>query len=345
MNKQLNLLLLNLLHSSRFLYKMPINNLPIEIWAKVCEHISSKEIWKIRLSLNSNFLRAVRLTLHRNLMGISGKRPQIILKVLQNCNGNQAKFILVPDVAASTDFYVTFTPLDVGFQGLGRLLSKIIEPLLSDRVNACHGHDQDFQCEGEVKPFARQDFQKLTTFFKSRWNDLKTKLPHQIQSAYSVLFGHILNTLETLCDRPQEFMDISLQMSVLVQTWRVIDILSSPGLRDPQIGCQCRQGKSCFSEMSFIFERDFGDGHEETRPLEFDVSDFGGVVDDLAWEWDQNNVSLKAISAEFCGPNAIWDYPAHFKIYALRRGSDGFKNSLSLSDATLKIPIALLFGK
>lgn len=138
-------------------------------------------------------------------------------------------------------------------------------------------------------------------------------------------------------------MQVDLQMSVLLQTWRVIEILSSPGFKDPQIGCECRDGKSSFGEMSFSFERELGNRKRDLNPLEFDVSDFGGVVDDCAWEWDRNNTLMKSISAQFRGPNPLWKFPVDFRIDAIRHGSDGFQNALSLTDANLKIPIALLF--
>ena len=166
--------------------KFPI---PIEIWCEICKYLSPLELWKIRTSLNSNFYHAVRLTIHRNLMGLSGQRPKIILKVDQHCTGNQSKFILVPEMTKPTDAFVTFSPHQIGFQGLGKLLSKIIEPLLIDRI--CLDHPHSCECD-RTAPFPRQDFQKLTFFFKTRWTSFKDNLPLQIQKAYTVLFGYLI---------------------------------------------------------------------------------------------------------------------------------------------------------
>jgi len=325
-----------------------INDVPVEIWMEVASHLPHKELWRIRESLNSAFYKASKITVQRLFSGLTPNPiPKLIFSITRECNDNISKFILVPDpnagAEAQTSSFVSFVPLEKGFQGLGKIINRISDKLSKDvsvgafnRSSIDGNRDTDPNKEEMMTEFPRSEFRKLSNFFRTKWEDYKKYLPGSVQSAYSILFSHIMNTLETLCNRPQNTMDVGLQMSVLAQTWRVIDILSAPSYKDPRSDCDCDGGCGdfAFSHMLFTLEREFGDGEENRNPVEFRTDDYIRNSPEVDWIWGKSAAKMKGVSQSFDDGHSTFD------LQAIWHGEEG--NQLSIIDVGLSIPISIL---
>lgn len=140
-------------------------------------------------------------------------------------------------------------------------------------------------------------------------------------------------------------MEQSLQMSLLVQTWRVVDVLAPGMAKDPRLDCDCDvDAHGPFDNMSFTFSREFGTGEEDYYPLEFEVSTYfegHSVVQD--WEYAMDGGKMSSVSTSFKGPNSNWPFPVEFGIQGVLQ-QDAYSH-LSITDVSLKIPQALLWRK
>ncbi|EGF82331.1 hypothetical protein BATDEDRAFT_22709 [Batrachochytrium dendrobatidis JAM81] len=92
----------------------------------------------------------------------------------------------------------------------------------------------------------QSEFKRIAAFLQAGWSNLGTLIPASLLPAYSTLFRHVFSTYTSVFDRPNLNMDLSLQMALLSQTWRVIDVLAPPGGRDVRL---CRDDRCCPSAL------------------------------------------------------------------------------------------------
>jgi hypothetical protein len=119
-------------------------------------------------------------------------------------------------------------------------------------------------------------------------------LPVNLRAAYQTLFGHILRTFENLGDKNYKVMESDIQLALLAQAWRVVDILAPRAARDPKL---CFDSNCCKGCVDFIIERNFTDSPQV-------VNDYIAIGDEKAckvntiWEWTMETGYLKGIESK-----------------------------------------------
>ncbi|KAL2917393.1 ubiquitinyl hydrolase 1 [Polyrhizophydium stewartii] len=92
----------------------------------------------------------------------------------------------------------------------------------------------------------RADFRAVSEFLKHGWASMGTLIPAGLMPAYDTLFRHVFATFASIFERPSLTADIELQVALLSQTWRVVDVLAPPSGRDLRL---CRDTLCCGSQL------------------------------------------------------------------------------------------------
>ena len=72
-------------------------------------------------------------------------------------------------------------------------------------------------------------------------------------------------------------IEAAIQISVILQIWRVIDLIATSNMRDARVDCTCSIEDCCYRKMIFTFNRDLGDGIDDFNPLELAVANIGNI--------------------------------------------------------------------
>ncbi|KAI8927010.1 hypothetical protein BC831DRAFT_454183 [Entophlyctis helioformis] len=91
------------------------------------------------------------------------------------------------------------------------------------------------------------DFRNISAFLRRGWATLSDHIPSALIPAYGTLFRHIFATYSSVVDRPSMSMDTHLQMALLSQTWRVVDVLAPASGRDMRL---CRDPTCCAAALA-----------------------------------------------------------------------------------------------
>jgi hypothetical protein len=199
--------------------------LPNELWFQIIETVENiADIWT--MSQVSYSLRKIGSNVFAKKMLSADTQPKFYLHFSERC-GSNAKVCLTPNGIANGNvkFSLCSQPGDVdGFRGFARLLVDLFRNILKDAASVTE--------QGQPVLFRRESFLQLQKFLKDGWESVTGTLPAHLRAAYSTLFNHIYRTYDGVCNRPTPQMSAEIQMSLIAQTWRVLDILSPNGPRD-----------------------------------------------------------------------------------------------------------------
>lgn len=111
------------------------------------------------------------------------------------------------------------------------------------------------------------------------------KIAPALLPAYTMLFSHILRTYDGICTRPSASMQSDLQMALLTQTWRVVDVLAPASSRDVRI---CTEIGCCAGELEM---------HCSTSPDDLDHESPSNVMFDSESSMNSEEVLCDSESA------------------------------------------------
>ncbi|KAJ3270677.1 hypothetical protein HDV01_007501 [Terramyces sp. JEL0728] len=254
--------------------------LPIEIWILVFQNLDRSDLYTAR-QVDKQFSIAALLCLESLLRGYTRNPPQLTLTLTQDCNKRSSVVTLHP-VRVDKD-HVYFKLIknlnsNCGFVGLAKILTEMLKNIKLDL-------------------FDRDQYKQLTVFLKEGWNSMSNQIPMSLRPAYDTLFRHILKTFETICERPGKYMDTDLQISLIFQTWRVVDVLAPRSCRDTQL---CSKNDCCAASISVSLEREFHDGVSDKS-----ISTFTTLSDEAecrlsnVWEWNGERGNIKSFTSSF----------------------------------------------
>lgn len=144
-------------------------------------------------------------------------KPSLAVEIGQESSGMNILYKLSPtdlrdhnwiEFALTDDFLLKGS---FGFLGLAAKIADICGPLFSKDAKdypeeeddgADEAQKQKDRLNGPLRFFDKQAYSSLNTFLKSGWKSLEESLPANLRPAYGSLFKHILNTFDTLCERP-----------------------------------------------------------------------------------------------------------------------------------------------
>lgn len=99
----------------------------------------------------------------------------------------------------------------------------------------------------------------------------------------------MLHTFTGLCERDQKYMDANLQLALICQTWRVVDVLAPPSTRDTRV---CNEQGCCGAVMDLEIACSWP---WDTIADQIAVTDPEMCKVDTLWEWNHEKGNLKLI--------------------------------------------------
>ena len=210
---------------------MSISSLPLELLSRIFQFIERPHHWSLRTT-SRLFYRVIYDNFDQLLNGRQGYKPKLIISISQDCDRHHVReYELVPDIITKNECLFRLSSATFGFVGLTRVLEYVANRILN-----------------QIGHFESHDYLLISQFLNDGWQNMPLDIPVSIRPAYSTLFGYIVKTLQTLSSTTESTMDSDLQMSLLAQTWRVIDILAPPNSRDLTL-CSDEQ---CCGEQTVI---------------------------------------------------------------------------------------------
>ena len=194
---------------------MAITKLPLEILSLVFDHLERPLHWKLR-TVCRLFNTATYYNFDQLLRGKKGFKPVLVLSISQDCDRHHVReYEMIPDNIMAKECLFQLSKTRVGFSGLARLIENTASAILAN-----------------INVFNSGAYHRMSIFLENGWQDLPLDLPASVRAAYGTLFGHLVRTLQSLGTVEQVSMDSNLQMSLLAQTWRVVDTLVPVNSRD-----------------------------------------------------------------------------------------------------------------
>lgn len=186
------------------------DSIPSELWILIFSHLSLLDIGVTR-KVCKKWRYSASKTLDSICRGFVPRlmKPMLLADLSQESSGNTGKYMLTPRDMRDHD-WIEFG-LDVdnikshGFIGLASKISQICSPLFSKNAKE-YPDDPKASTEdilnGPLRYFDRDAYASLNTFLRSGWKSLEDSLPLTLRPAYASLFRHILQTFDSLVDRP-----------------------------------------------------------------------------------------------------------------------------------------------
>ncbi|KAJ3251048.1 hypothetical protein HK103_002913 [Boothiomyces macroporosus] len=285
--------------------------LPTEIWILVFQNLERSDLYTVR-KVDKKFSVAALLCLESILRGSTRKSPQLTLTLTQDCNKRSSVVTLQPARIDKEHVYFRLIKnlnSNCGFVGLAKILLEMLKNIKLDL-------------------FDRDQYKQLTVFLKEGWSSMSNQIPMSLRPAYDTLFRHILKTFETICDRPGKYMDTDLQISLIFQTWRVVDVLAPRSCRDSQL---CSKNDCCAASISVSLEREFHDGILDKSITSYTtLSDPTECLLSNHWEWNGDRGKIKSFTSNFEVRDGI-----SVNVDCLSCGED----SLAVADIEVKAPL------
>jgi hypothetical protein len=268
-----------------FTIARPMNELPIELMTKIVKEID-RENYQIVRRVNRKFFYATMIAIDEILLGRNGQTPSFSVSLQQSCSKTNHIFQMEVDSLDRNSCRFRIAPYcRFGFQSLTAIIKKIITGIKAN-------HEQNYNAE---------NYEELARFLKFGWESFRESIPTSLRNAYQTLFGyfiiyqrHIVKTFGSLGNRSPGAMENSIQLSLIAQTWRVIEILAPSLARDPKL---CYDNACCGGCVDIKI-----DGMEQR--LFKVVDDILAIGDEkseeikLIWEIEFDSNSLKAIVSE-----------------------------------------------
>ena len=326
---------------------------PNEIWLQILSNLDYKDLSKTFYA-NSQLRTATGLLIDGLLKGSIASfcprktPPYLLLNLAQESSGSLISYKLVANQFLSKDwivFSLEKREIQLGFIGLAAQVAQICSGLYGNKnLPPLPGSSSssDVLQEQECK-FDRKAYGNLNTFLKKGWASLQGVIPPTLQLAYGTLFNHILNTFDTLCERPGDTMERDLQMSLVAQIWRVVDVLTPKTARDPKFdtGVTVSNDPHYYSDLDVKLERvwDKNDEQGDTKKLEFESISFGPQSRcdfEINWEWNTEKGKIRSITCTFKDRGDRYGFPVFFELTGIMFGENF--DFVSLSDVRVKIP-------
>jgi hypothetical protein len=133
-------------------------------------------------------------------------------------------------------------------------------------------------------------------------------------------------------------MRLHTQMAVLIQVWKLIEMLAPKQSRDVRFDCQPTS-----PPLEIRLEREFGEGESDHLSCEFPAVSLFEQKIDVAWKWEHEKGNIMQVETEFKSMGLDVPFPAHFCVKGLQHG-DEF-DYLSLVDVQIRVPKAYLMCK
>jgi hypothetical protein len=253
-----------------------MGELPLELWTNVLRFASARDLWQVR-QCNRVLHSASEACLNEYLRGSRGNKPSIKLKVRQDCNKAKRFYNLLPSKIGKDFCQFKIMQDQFGFIGL----SKVIEVAATNIIT-----------RPATGNFIVQDYQSLSRFLQKGWETMPASIPSALRPAYVTLFGHIVKTIETLVERPENKMNEELQMTVLAQTWRVIEVLAPSIARDLRICCnnECCDGGTDIS----IEVENWGSSECERKAYHVGLQNSTVSPSTPRWTWSSTTSFMKS---------------------------------------------------
>ena len=200
-----------------------IDDIPSELLISIFSYLSLKYLGMVR-KVSQKWRYAADKTLDSICRGAKLHshgllKPSLAVEIGQESSGMQILYKLSPtdlrdhnwiEFALTDDFLLKGS---FGFLGLAAKIADICGPLFSKDAKEYpeeeeEGNDvdeaqkQQDRLNGPLRFFDKQAYSSLNIFLKSGWKSLEESLPANLRPAYGSLFKHILNTFDTLCERP-----------------------------------------------------------------------------------------------------------------------------------------------
>ncbi|KAJ3355482.1 hypothetical protein HDU91_005671 [Kappamyces sp. JEL0680] len=307
--------------------------LPPELWINILQNVSRGDLWNCR-RVNRLFFYAAVATYDSKLRGTCP--PKLLLYIDQS--GTKVSYKMTAD-RIDRD-WVEFRMVDepFGFKGLGRHIQGICAPLF-DPSAGLEMEEGQVDDEGPLCPFSVERYQNLGLFLSRSWETLQETIPTYLRMAYGTLFRHIIKVFETLCSRPGETMARNMQMSILIQVWRLVEMLAPKLSRDTRFECTPSS-----PGLDIRLEREFGTGEPDDRPCEFPTVMLFEQKIQVDWKWEQEDKGkIMKVSTEFKSDGLDLEFPSYFSVQGLQHGDD--YDFLSLTDIRIKVPKCYLMCK
>ena len=201
---------------------MSFELIPLEIITRILDYVDKKTLFCIRAASKS-LNTAVYDNLDQLLKGNKAEKPQLVLSLTQECDRhNSRQFKLKVEAIDSKCCWFSVVGMS-GFVGLSQLIGRTAARIMA-----------------QPEYFQGNDYRELSHFLEVGIRNLPVNVPAAVRPAYETLFGHIVNTLNVLGNGAAVGGD--LQMSLLAQTWRVIDILAPINSKDMSL---CIDNECC----------------------------------------------------------------------------------------------------
>ena len=145
-------------------------------------------------------------------------------------------------------------------------------------------------------------------------------------------------------------MRLNIQMALLTQIWRIVEVLAPKKARDYRFETlpSLDGAQSVYYDILIKLERELGLGEPDQRPCEFPPVSISPNTHDqqanltINWEWNTGAGKLRSVTSSFSLRGDRFDFPAHFEITGLHHGEN--YDFCSISHIALRVPKAYILA-